>query len=292
MNVVLPLMLLSSLLFLWLGVAASRRKRVRRLLSPQGATVEAGDERGRDGDAQPSTAAGRIFDTELRVVGVAVALGIAGVLFGWRLAGPAGSVVLGGAGCFLPLSNARRRRLRSRELIERQFADLIDSLVVALRSGMSIRHSLEYAAGELEAPLRDDVDWLLSELRLGVPFEPALRRFSDRLGSDDARLFMLVVGLHSRSGGDLARGLEQVLSTIRHRISVRRELRALTAQGRLSGLVLGSVPLAFFLFLAVTSRQELAPVYRSTAGVAMLGTGLALEGLAFLWIRRLLRLGG
>jgi len=80
-----------------------------------------------------------------------------------------------------------------------------------------------------------------------------------------------------------------VAATIRHRIAVRRELRALSAQGRISGSILGALPIAFFLVLAATSHHDLAPVYRSPAGIAMISSGLLMEGLAFLWIRRLLR---
>src|SRR5262249_49322976 len=125
--------------------------------------------------------------------------------------------------------------------------------------------------------------------RVAVPFEDALEHFGRALGSEDARLFTLIVRIHSKSGGNLAAALEEVASTIRHRISVRRELRAFTAQGRVSGAILGSLPIGFFGVLALTSRRELAPVYRSAAGIAMIATGLVMEALAFIWIRRLLR---
>ncbi len=137
--------------------------------------------------------------------------------------------------------------------------------------------------------MRSHLDAVLEERRLGIPLEAALDRFAEGIGSDDARLLVAVMSLHARSGGDLGAALEDVLATIRHRLAVRRELRGLTAQGRLSALVLGAVPLGFFLFLAVTSQRDLGPVYRSAAGTVMVLAGLALEGLAFLWIRRILR---
>jgi tight adherence protein B len=66
--------------------------------------------------------------------------------------------------------------------------------------------------------------------------------------------------------------------------------KPLSAQGRISGAVLGSLPIGFFLLVAATSHRQLAPVYGSTAGVAMVSVGLAMELLAFMWIRRLLDL--
>ena len=70
---------------------------------------------------------------------------------------------------------------------------------------------------------------------------------------------------------------------------MRRELRALSAQGRVSGGVLGSLPLLFFLVLAATSRRELEPIYRSAPGMAMIGGGLLMQGIAYVWIRTMLR---
>jgi tight adherence protein B len=133
------------------------------------------------------------------------------------------------------------------------------------------------------------VETLGAEQRLGAQFETALARFGERIGTPDARLFVLVMLIHHRSGGNVAGALEEVATTIRHRIGVRRELRALTAQGRISGAVLGALPIGFFLVLASTSHRDLAPVYRSGPGIAMVVGGFVLEALAYVWIRHLLR---
>src|SRR5439155_26128701 len=128
-----------------------------------------------------------------------------------------------------------------------------------------------------------------AEQALGSPLEVALADFGEALSTDDARLFVSVLTVQAQTGGNLAGALDEVTTTIRHRIAVRRELRALSAQGRISGVVLGSLPIAFFLVIGTTSHQELAPAYRPVAGMVMVGVGPALEGVAFLWIRRLLR---
>lgn len=105
-------------------------------------------------------------------------------------------------------------------------------------------------------------------------------------------MFVLVIGIQARTGGNLAAALEEVATTIHHRLAVRRELHALSAQGRMSGTILGLLPIAFFVVLGVTSRDQLEPVYRSTAGMALIVSGLAMQGLAYLWIRHLLRVEG
>jgi tight adherence protein B len=82
--------------------------------------------------------------------------------------------------------------------------------------------------------------------------------------------------------------LDEVAGTLRQRRGAGREIRALTAQARLSGTILGVLPFGFFAFLWLTSRSEIEGAFRSPAGMAAIGLGLALEGLAFPWIRHLL----
>ncbi|HYX90498.1 MAG TPA: type II secretion system F family protein [Myxococcaceae bacterium] len=210
-------------------------------------------------------------------------------LLGLALVGPIGLAAGTAIGSVAPRIWEQRRRMRIQQELERQLAEIAESTAMAIRSGFSIAQALEFAAEEASPPMSTILDRFVQERRLGDPFDDALRRFADGLATADARLFTLVVAIHARSGGNLAGAVDEVASTIRHRIAVRRELRALSAQGRISGSILGALPIAFFLVLAATSRQELAPVYRSPAGIAMIASGLAMEGLAFVWIRKLLR---
>jgi tight adherence protein B len=171
---------------------------------------------------------------------------------------------------------------------DEQLADTVRAIASALRAGLSVPQSLAYAAGEaappLDASLRDVVD----ALDVGVPSDEALDRWADAVGTDDARLVAGVLHLHRRSGGDLPVVLDQVAETLRDRRAATREVRALTAQARLSGAILGVLPIGFFGFLWLTSRQEIEGALATPAGLGAVLLGLTLEGLAFLWIRKLL----
>lgn len=217
-------------------------------------------------------------------------IGVPAAYVGLQLAGPLGLLAGTVGGVAIPVVVCRRRARRKSELIERQFAELTEATSLAVRSGLSVGQAVEFAADESVEPLRGPAAEVIARQRLGVSFEDALAEFGKRLGTDDARLFVLILTVHARAGGNLAGALDQVTATIRHRMAVRNELRALSAQGRISGAILASLPLAFSLVIAVTSRDQLAPVYRSAMGIAMVSVGLAMELLAFLWIRRLLRI--
>ena len=220
---------------------------------------------------------------------IRVGLALLGAIVGARLAGTAAMLAGAGAGSWAPSAWRRRRERRDAELLERQVGEIVDGCALAVRGGFSVTQALDFAAEDARPPMARLVETLGAEQRLGAPFEAALSRFGDRIGTDDARLFVLVMSIHHRSGGNVAGALEEVAATIRHRIGVRRELRALTAQGRISGAVLGTLPIGFFLVLAATSHRDLAPVYRSGPGMAMVVGGFVLEGLAYVWIRHLLK---
>lgn len=217
--------------------------------------------------------------------GLGVLLGLAG----WFGAGPMGALVGVVAGVAGPSMRRKMVGRRQAALLEEQLAEWSESIGTGLRSGLSIVQAMELAQSEAMPPLRVHLDRFVDELRLGVPLDAALSRLGGDLGTDDARLVILITGIHTRTGGDLAGALDEVGQTIRHRIAIRRELRAASAQGRISGLIMGALPIAFFLFLSATSHRKLEPVLRSRPGMAMVGAGLILEGLAYLWIRRLLR---
>jgi tight adherence protein B len=235
----------------------------------------------------PGTSAGRWLRSRPGLA--ASGAGLIGAIAVGKLAGPIGLPLGAVLGAAVPLSLATRAARRRAEILERQLAELVEAVALGVRSGLALNRALIFAAGESAHPISEMLDRLMAEQALGTPLEIALARFAETLSTDDARLLVSVLTVHVQTGGNLAGALDEVTTTIRHRIAMRRELRALSAQGRISGVVLGSLPIAFFLVLAATSHRELAPVYRSAAGIAMVAAGLVMQALAYLWIRMLMK---
>jgi tight adherence protein B len=207
----------------------------------------------------------------------------------WWLGGPVTAAV-GGIAAIVGLRMAARRgHVPDARALDQQVGQFAEGVASAVRGGLSISQAVEFASSEAEPPMTAFVEEFQHAREAGVPLRAALDDLSDRVGTDEIRLLALVLGVHHRSGGNVAMALDDVAATIRHRLKLRRELRALTAQGRISGLVLGVLPIGFFLVMALTSRSQLEPVLRSLPGMVMVSVGFLLEGLAFLWIRQLLR---
>ncbi len=182
----------------------------------------------------------------------------------------------------------RRRNAGVAAALDEQLADAVRSLAAGTRAGLSVPQAIAFAAREGEAPLATALARIVDSVGLGGGLDDALSRWATEVGTDDARLVVGVLALHRRSGGDLPHVLDQVAATLRERSSAAREVRALTAQARLSGAILGSLPIGFFAFLWMTSRGDIQGAFDSPIGVGAIVTGLALEGVAYLWIRSLL----
>lgn len=219
-------------------------------------------------------------------VGAIVGVVAGGSALGLTLAGPVGAVA-GGAGGWLTVRGLARRRLAREALADDEaFADVVDAVATASRAGLSLRQALAESATEATPSLRRRIEGALARIEVGEPLGRALAPLA--AGSRDASLLVGVLAIHARVGGELPSVLDRVADLISERTRARRRLSALTAQGRASGAVLAVLPVAFVGLLSGTGGGGLGAFYRTTLGAGLLAAGLALEGLGFLWIRRIL----
>lgn len=236
----------------------------------------------------PASGARRRRAPEVHPLLIPVGMGLLGLLM-W---GPVGGIV----GVAVALLVRRLGSLRSRRALsgvrDEQLAEAVGALTSAVRAGLSLPQAFSYAAAEAEPPIRDGLEDLVAAIDAGTPVAEAITAWAGGIGTDDARLLASVLELHRRSGGDLPVVLDQVAATIRDRVAAAREVRALTAQARLSGTILGVLPIGFFAFLWVTSRSDIEGALATTAGLASVAVGLILEVTAFVWIRHLLEVSG
>jgi tight adherence protein B len=209
-------------------------------------------------------------------------------ILGWILGGPVAGAV--GAVAAIAVSTVARRRRSAwfATKMDEQLGDAVRAIAAGLRAGLSVVQSIAYASEEGEPPLSTTFRRVADAVSLGEGLDRTLDRWASEVGTDDARLVVGVLALHRKSGGDLPRVLDQVAQTLRERASAAQEVRALTAQARLSGAILGLLPIGFFAFLWMTSRSDIEGAFHASAGIAAISLGLVLEGAAFLWIRRLL----
>ncbi|MGH2769865.1 MAG: type II secretion system F family protein, partial [Actinomycetota bacterium] len=178
----------------------------------------------------------------------------------------------------------------SAERLREQLPEALSVQTCALRAGQSMIGALKMVASEIAAPLGEAVALVVREVEFGTSLEQALEDLALRAEGREIRLWVTAMLVHRQTGGDLARLLDAVADRLRQADQLRRELRALSAQGRLSGLVMALAPLAFFALVSVTAREQVRPIVSTLPGVLMLLAGLILDLAGFLWIRRILRI--
>lgn len=215
----------------------------------------------------------------------AVTASLAGVALG----GPVPALLLGVGGAALPIALRRRRHARRVRAVQEQLIDAVAALASGLRAGRSLPQSLRLAGSEVGPPLGPTLRDVADRVHLGELLDAALGDWEERVGGADARLVAGVLRLHRRTGGALGPALDDLGRTLRARLGGERELRALTSQARLSAAILGLLPIGFFLFLSVVSRGDVEGALRTQVGASAIVAGVVLQGLAFLWIRRLMR---
>jgi tight adherence protein B len=213
---------------------------------------------------------------------------VVGILIALLLAGPLVGIVGAGGVALIHYAVQRHRRSGRRLRAAEQIADAVTAVAAGLRAGLSLPQAFAYARDEVEQPLHGELADLVDAIDTGAPIAEALAGWADALDSEDARLIAGVLDLHRTSGGDLPLVLDGLAGTLRERRAAHRDMRALTAQARLSGMILGLLPIGFFAFLLLTSRREMLEAIGTPIGGTALGIGLGLELVAFVWIRHLL----
>ena len=186
-------------------------------------------------------------------------------------------------------SRSSRRTARRADIVQGQLADAVSAVAAASRSGLSIPQALAVAADQTADPVGTSMREVVEQTSLGSSLDDALHRWTAVIPIADVRLVAAVLRLHRRTGGALPDALDGLTRTLRERRSVVREIRSLTAQARLSGAILGLLPVGFFAFLWITSRGDMSDALTSAMGRTSIVVGLLLQGVAFLWIRHLLR---
>ena len=216
----------------------------------------------------------------------ALLLGVLGFVFGSAVGALAG-VTLGAFAPFVVLSKAAGRRLAA---IQGQLADTLMVIASSMRAGHSFLQSLDSAAKEIDEPAAGEFGRVLREIRLGRDTDDALEALVERVGSQDLEWAVTAIAVQRKIGGNLAEVLETVANTIRERETLRRQVRVLSAESRISVVVLVVLPILIAIYLMIVNPDYLRTLTTTTPGKIISISALALMGIGYLWMRRIVRL--
>jgi tight adherence protein B len=203
------------------------------------------------------------------------------------LIGPIAGLIGAGLVLIAPIAYLNNR-VRQRQLkFEHQLPDTLVLLASSLRAGFSLMQGLEAVAQEIADPMQKELQRVFTEVRLGRPVEDALGDAADRMDSNDLRWTVMAIRIQREVGGNLAVLLDTVSDTMLKRERIRRELRALTAEGRLSAIVLSCVSPLLLLAIWLVQPSYLQPLFHDFLGICGLVFAVVMSVIGWFWLRRI-----
>ncbi|MSP60030.1 MAG: type II secretion system F family protein [Myxococcales bacterium] len=228
--------------------------------------------------------------TVAQVLGAMGGLFFAGLLVAAILQNWMAMPLLGPGFAMVPiilLANARTKRALT---ISEQLPDALEMMSRAIRAGHALPSSFKLIAQECPTPVAVEFARAYEQQNLGLSFETAVLNMCERVPSNlDLRLFAVSVMIQRETGGNLVEVLDNIARTMRERFKFFSKLRALTAEGRISGWILGSLPFGVAFAIMITNPGYLLELFKPGMGRGILITGITMWGIGILWIRSLMK---
>ncbi len=197
------------------------------------------------------------------------------------------AAVIGG---LLPLMIVLRMRRKRLALFGEQLPDALDLIRAALQAGHGFLSALQVVAEEFPDPIASELTEVAEEIRLGLTVREALQHLTERMEDPNLPILATGVVITQEVGGNLAEVLDNISYTIRERFKLLREVRVLTAQGRLSGMVLTGLPFFVAVCLILFNPEYFKPMIESRSGLYMMGYGILSIILGHVLIQRIVRI--
>ncbi len=219
------------------------------------------------------------------VVVLTVVGGLTAMMVGAVLGGPVLAVLFALLAPLVAKVVVGRYRTRRQTAFVDQLDDTLHLMASSLRAGHSVLRAVDAVSRDAQSPTAEEFARVVNETRVGRDVNVALEEVADRTGSEDFAWVVQAIAIHREVGGNLAEVLDRVSTTIRERNQIRRHAEALSAEGRLSGVVLMSMPFALFLLLSLVSPDYTAVLTGTGSGRVLLAAAVTLLTIGAFWLR-------
>lgn len=190
-------------------------------------------------------------------------------------------------GLFIPKIYLDLKKNKRLQLFNSQLGDALIVMANALRAGFGFQQAMDTVRREMPDPLATEFTWTLREMNLGISQDEALLNMGQRVKSDDLDLIITGIIIQKQVGGNLAEILENISGTIRERARIKKEIKVLTAQGRLSGIIIGVLPIILIFAMLTINPDYFNKMLHNPLGIMFLGAGAVLEVIGMLVIRKI-----
>lgn len=229
--------------------------------------------------------------TSSTFMAICAVLGVLGFTASW-LAGVKiyFAPILGVLLALVPFAWLLHKRSSRLKTFASQLPEALELVARALRAGHSLAAGLHVVAEEMPAPISDEFNRVYEEQNLGIPIEDALKSMCDRVPNLDLRFFVTSVCIQRTTGGDLAEILDKIGYVIRERFRILGQVQALTAEGRLSGVILIALPFVLFLIMLHIKYDYVEKLWTHPLGIKMSIASLVMQFVGALVIRKIVNI--
>lgn len=200
------------------------------------------------------------------------------------------STVMGLCGWFFPSIIVRFKKIKRYKMFNEQLGDAIVIISNSLKAGHSFLQAVNSVSNEMPAPISKEFEKVLKEMRLGVLTEKALENLLQRIESDDLELMITAVIIQRQIGGNLSEILDNLANTIRERVKLKGEIRTLTAQGRLSGIIIALLPIVISCVLYIINPDYLMVLVNNPIGNLIIGIAIINQLIGFFLINKIVKI--
>jgi tight adherence protein B len=197
------------------------------------------------------------------------------------------ALALGASGLALPFFYLKIKEGIFLNRFTEQLPETIDLLTRALRSGHALSSGLTMVVEEMEEPVKSEIGAVVDEMKLGISMQDALANLCNRVPSPDLQFFAVAVLLQKETGGNLTEILSRISKLIRERMKFKRHVKTLTAEGRLSAIILLLLPVVMFLYMCLVNYDYISMLWTEEAGLYLLGGGIFLMLLGAATIKKI-----
>jgi tight adherence protein B len=219
--------------------------------------------------------------------GITIGAGLVGLLL--SSGGILLTLLMALVGAVVPWVYLGIRKSRRLKAFNAQLADTLQLIAGSLSAGLSLAQSLDTVVREGSDPVAAEFRRALVESRLGVQIEDSLDAIADRMDSEDFRWIVMAIRIQREIGGNLSELLLKVAATMREREYLRRQVKTLSAEGKMSAWILGGMPPAIFVYMLVVNPSYVQPMLVTPMGWAMLAAAVVLTVVGAFWMSRVVK---
>ena len=190
-------------------------------------------------------------------------------------------------GAVLPVIYVRSKKKSRVKKFEEQLCDALMICCSCLRSGLSFNQAMETIAKDMDAPISVEFSTVVREVNMGYSMDEALENLGDRIKSKYVDLMVSAVLVQRQTGGNLSQILENISNTIRERIKLKRQLKTSVSSGKMSGIIVGVMPILILGIFTLISYDFVSVLYTTPKGNILLGVAAGLEGMAFIFVKKI-----